>query len=769
MNTQLVSFNAGEWSPWLDARTDLEKYASACRTLENLIVTPYGGVRRRPGFEYLGNAKFDGNTGQVKLIPFQFSTETTYMIEAGNLYMRFWLDGALVVDGADVPVEVVTPYLYTELRELQWHQVRDVVHFTHPNHEISRLLRTTATTFVFEEIEPVEPPLRDENIDPNLTLECSATSASGTMTATNFAPFVAGHVGSYWQLAHRRPNASVTVNITGNNTSPELEVLGSWTVTSYGAQWSADLRLQRSRDAGVTWETIRTWSGRRDRNISATGEEDTRVLMRLNIANWTNGTRDRAVLEADDGFVYGLVKVTAYVSTTEVDVDVIYDLYSTDPTDYWSEGSWSDYRGHPRAIAMHEQRLWLGGNEAQADTLWFSKIDAFDDFRVGTLDDDGGQFPLGSVEYNPVQWMISKGDKLIVGTAGAEYIVGSARTEDPITPENIRARGTNSAAGSKHLRAVVAGNSVIHVDISGIRLREVTYVFADDAWASQDLNILAEHIVQSPAADPQILDIAYQRKRDPIVWVITSPGTLAGMTYLREQNVVAWHRHTTLGAFESVAVLSEGAEDDELWCSVVRNIDGQIVRYIERMQLGYWRLNEQEDQDALASVDSYVTQTGAATAAISAPHLAAETVWTNADGAAQPAVLLDGAGNGTLQAPAVTRITGLPYPSLLRPMRLDAPLRDGSSQGREKRIHELVVRVYKSAGFEVSADGENWDLIEFRQHGDAMDNPVPLFTGDAVVPFDGPYSYAGNIWIRQFQPLPLTVLGIVAKWSVTGK
>jgi len=48
----IPSFNCGEVSPLIDARTSLEKYKSACRTLENFIILPYGGVNRRPGTEY---------------------------------------------------------------------------------------------------------------------------------------------------------------------------------------------------------------------------------------------------------------------------------------------------------------------------------------------------------------------------------------------------------------------------------------------------------------------------------------------------------------------------------------------------------------------------------------------------------------------------------------------------------------------------------------------------------------------------------------------
>ncbi len=117
MPYQLIpSFNAGEISPYLDARADLEKYASGCRTLENFIIMPYGGVFRRPGTEHLGAAKFADK--RCRLIGFNFSTTTRFVLELGNLYIRFWSNGYQVTTSLGSPLERETPYLESELRDL---------------------------------------------------------------------------------------------------------------------------------------------------------------------------------------------------------------------------------------------------------------------------------------------------------------------------------------------------------------------------------------------------------------------------------------------------------------------------------------------------------------------------------------------------------------------------------------------------------------------------------------------------------------------------
>ena len=94
----LLSFSAGELSPWLDSRVDLEKYGSGCRTLENFIVTPQGGLMKRPGMELLGALATGATAG--RLVAFQISTASAALLAIGGGKVRVWLNGAAVMDGA---------------------------------------------------------------------------------------------------------------------------------------------------------------------------------------------------------------------------------------------------------------------------------------------------------------------------------------------------------------------------------------------------------------------------------------------------------------------------------------------------------------------------------------------------------------------------------------------------------------------------------------------------------------------------------------------
>ena len=94
----LSSFVAGEISPRLEGRIELEKYKQGASELLNMIVHPHGGASRRPGTEFIGEIKSSSVKG--RLIPFQFKTTDTYILEFGNSTMRIIRNGGYVLDSA---------------------------------------------------------------------------------------------------------------------------------------------------------------------------------------------------------------------------------------------------------------------------------------------------------------------------------------------------------------------------------------------------------------------------------------------------------------------------------------------------------------------------------------------------------------------------------------------------------------------------------------------------------------------------------------------
>jgi hypothetical protein len=758
MPVQLIpSFNSGELSPRLESRPDLEKYASACRTLENFVIMPYGGVNRRPGFEYIATV----GPLRVRLIGFNFSTTTNFILELGQFYIRFFSNGARVETSPGVLYQIGSPYLREQLDDIQYVQINDVMYLVHPSHPVYKLSRLSDTNWTLAEVAWAYPAFRDENVN-STTITPSATTGNSITLTASAAVFDPGNVGGYYQVVHKRTTAYVEREISSTGASGSLRVIGPWDFRTYGT-WTATLNIQRRYGSGP-WETIRSFRGTSDRNISTSGDEATECELRINVTDWSHGSSTtRAYIEAQDAGVYGVVKITGYTSPTVVTGSVQKELFATTATEFWAEGSWSPRRGFPRTVAMHEQRLFFGGNTAEPQTIWGSKINDFETFRSGTYDDSALAFTIASSESNAINWMVSQ-QVLCVGTAGYEYIVSASSSDAAITPSSINIR-PQSHFGSKYSRALLANEVTLFIQRQGRKVREFVFQFEKDGYVSADLTLLADHVTSGG-----ITDLAFQAQPDAILWVVTGDGNLAGMTYERGQNVVGWHRHTTDGVFESVATIyGEGTGGDEVWCSILRVINGVPVRFIERMDPAYRETLEAETKTDWFYVDAGKTYNGAPAVTVTGlSHLNGKTVSILADGAVVPNQTVS-AGTITLPKAASVVTVGLPYTSTLKPMPLDpGQLPDGSAQGRKFRVNRMVVRIYKSLGGEVEVENGEWDPIYSRDTADPMGSSPPVFTGDKTVMVARPHEDKGTIQVRQTQPLPLTVLALIPKYEVLG-
>ena len=382
-NEPLISFNSGELSPLIDARSDIEKYKAGCRTLENFIPRVYGIAERRPGLQFiLGGVD---NAAKGRGIPFIYSNAIAYVIEMSNLSFRFFFDGGIVLDGGDNIVTTTTPYLTADLFQVQFIQSLDVLYLTHQDYAPRTLSRTSASEFTLEEIDFDFGPFLQRNDyleDDDVTLTCSVitVAASGTLTASA-ATFESGHVGSLWKLTLPRVNTSLKGTATGTGViDAAIDVDGPFTFKTSG-HWGATIELQRNEDSNG-WETFRTWtsvltSGVGSLNAQYTGIEYAQnVQYRMNVTTYSGGTV-QASLTVNTSTQSGIVKITAVGSTTSATATVISKLASTDTTKQWNEGAWSGVRGYPKTACIFQNRILYAGTAFQPQTLWASQAGAY--------------------------------------------------------------------------------------------------------------------------------------------------------------------------------------------------------------------------------------------------------------------------------------------------------------------------------------------------------------------------------------------------------
>jgi hypothetical protein len=344
-NLLVTALNAGELSPYMDARTDVAKYRSGCRRLENMIVLPYGGVYRRAGTEYLGEAKLPNR--RCRLIPFNFSTTTRFVLEFGHLYLRVWGNNSQVLSGG-APLEVVTPYTEDDLREIQYAQLNDIMYLAHGSHAPRKLSRVSDTNWTLATVAFDYPPLRDMNTSA-VTSASSASSGTTTLTASA-STFVAGHVGSQWAIQWPRTSGSINLTIDSNKTSTDtLDIQGDWTITTVGT-WIGTVRILRipqkemDEDGGsgfTAYEVVREFNSLGTaRNFTATGTETERVGLKLQILNYASNTNARVFLESTDFNSGGTFTLNSVASGTSGGATVNKWLGSViTGTTQWSEAA----------------------------------------------------------------------------------------------------------------------------------------------------------------------------------------------------------------------------------------------------------------------------------------------------------------------------------------------------------------------------------------------------------------------------------------------
>ena len=230
---QLTNFTAGELSPRLDGRVDLAKYPAGCATVENMVIYPHGAAARRPGTQYIAPVKT--SSAKTRLIPFEFSTTQTYILELGNQYIRFFRDNGQILSSGS-PYEISSPYLTAELFDIKFAQSADVMYITHPNHKTRKLSRTGHTSWSLTEVEFINGPFLDTNTSTT-TLTASGVSGSVTITASS-STFVSTDVGRQVRIGsgHSKITAfgsATSVTVTTTTNFPNTNASTDWSLGAF--------------------------------------------------------------------------------------------------------------------------------------------------------------------------------------------------------------------------------------------------------------------------------------------------------------------------------------------------------------------------------------------------------------------------------------------------------------------------------------------------------------------------------------------------------
>ncbi len=722
----ITSFNAGELSPLLAGRSDLAKYPAGCETLEHFIPSVQGPARFKPGTRYVDEC-LDSDY-RSWLARFEFNYQQASILEFNNDKLGFFTNRGRLLSGA-VPYTVTTPYTDAGMLNpdgswaLSHVQTGDVVYLAGGGQPPQKLSRLSASNWTLAQFDPDTGPFMDMNEDDAITVTISATTGSITITASS-GIFTADHVGALFRIERK-----------------DAEGLSPWVTLNY-----YNLNDYCLSD-GKTYKAT---------NYTGTQANATQPTHTRGKA-WDGPTNAGSAIEwqyIDSG--YGVARITGYTSPTSVTATVITDFQFPQQiiatgTRRWQFGAWGDHNEYPTHVTLWRDRLVFSG----VRDVWLSESADYEKFGPDSfgeiLTDSAVNVRIQSRDNNAIRWMEST-NALLVGTAAAEFAITESTTSEPFGPANVKAVAKSHWGGAGVPPAKVGG-AVFFVEKALGRVREVVYDPESAPYAARDVTLLAEHITKSG-----IVGLAHQKSPESIIWAVRADGVLLGFTYEVDQDVYAWHRHPFSGVVEAVQVIpSPNGDRDDVWLSVKRTIDNNVVRYIERIESF---LGSTDSSDQAFHVECGLTYSGVPVTAVSGlDHLEGKTVKVVTDGAVHPdRTVVGGAISLDIEAEVVH--VGLGYVGRVRTMRLEGGSAEGTSQGKVKRVGKVVVRVNRSLGGKAGPSFDDMQALQYRTPPNPMDAPPPLYSGDKILAWTSGFETDGYICIEQDQPLPFDLVSL---------
>mgnify|MGYP003146208954 CR=1 FL=1 len=389
-----------------------------------------------------------------------------------------------------------------------------------------------------------------------------------------------------------------------------------------------------------------------------------------------------------------------------------------------SENVWSNTRGYPKMGVFFDGRLWIGGTKSKPQSILASKSGAFFDFDIDEGDDDEGMFITISarklsdiVDINPARG-------LQVFTAGSEFLVKGN------TPSTISI-DAQTQHGASPMEVKSVDGATLFLDRNGKTLREYLYNFNEDSYTSNDLSVLASHLINAPT---DIAMLSGSTSEDANwLFIANVDGSMVVLNTLRSQDINGFTPMTTQGFVSTLSVV-----DDQLYMINKRTLGGVESNFIER-----WSFDFLMDNSIAIANNNNTTVSGLG-------HLEGHTVQITADGNVLPERAVSG-GSITLTASEVSIADrdlqiGINFTVSLKTMPVNTNIGSGMNSMRIKKITRINARVHNTFG--VVIDG---NPVAVRSFGDASVSPLD----DAILAETGIIedNSGGNGWSRFVAPV----------------
>jgi hypothetical protein len=594
-NVLVNNFNGGEFSRLIESRSDLSKYASGCRTLENAIPLVEGGAKKMPGTIFAGIAGNGGplgtaTTGKSRLVPFQFSTLQTAIIEFYALGIRIWMNGGLIESGGS-PVVVSTPYAEADLFDLDVStQSADVLYILHPKYPPASLNRISDTnwTYIVLSLYGTQDVIKTGYSALGQCISAISATAPAEVTlasSSSTAPFANGdriYINLCAGMVELNEGQFIVFNMSAS---------APWTfqLLPLGVSPSGPVAALSDTSGGAFTSNP---AGTYATTTNGSGTNLTVVITAENVYDSIWVITGTSVGDPGTGYEVGdLIEYTVLGQSLSAVVSAVVNSSALDASKFLAyEGGgfavkvpplFNTAGNYPACATFYQERFCLAGSEDNPTQMNGSVQDDFPDFICDPNEDDYAiQFTLVSQQIDQIRWMIGTPSALLLGTASGVWAMfsptGTALSQTNVTAAKQTSMGVGAVAPQ------LVNDAIIWVTRSTYIVRLLIYNWVTNQWEGPDLTRLNREITVGPTeAQSGIVQTAFQRDPYFIFWAVRADGQLIGLTYEREDQVFAWFRIVTDGIIESVACISQDGAEDQVWISVQRTVNGVAQRYIE--------------------------------------------------------------------------------------------------------------------------------------------------------------------------------------------
>ncbi|MCU0751538.1 MAG: hypothetical protein MUC40_00640 [Akkermansiaceae bacterium] len=815
----LLSFNAGEWSPILDGRADLEKYQSAARVLENFIPTPQGALLKRPGMTYQGKM---GTATDCRLVEFEMRGDASVVLAIGGGKIKFFKLGAPVQSGgADYTINA--PWADGTLNLLRWKQINDIMMLVHPDHAPRILERIADTNWTLANFIPARwHAFLPDNLDGKKRITATFKRNADATTWTSGADYEPGdRVTRNSKLyccenAHEAGSSNKPEDRTTYYDAEEEEQRLLWTLeyndnsSTQGQRvtLTSNKALWNSNHVGAYWELafkrgLWDFEARLAVDKTATGTNAVYSKVLVCQGRWTfqtfgnwSGTY-HVQISRDKGKNWSSIRAFTSSKSTprnasaegETDARVLLRIRFSG---YAADGT----SGSPYAILNVEGPYLRGivridtvtsSKEVVCTTITPVEHDTTSVWAEGAWSAHQG-YPR-AIEFH-------QNRVLLAGTRLSPHTIWGSAVDDY---DNFR-RGTD------------ADEAFAHTVMIGQR-EPISWLLSDRSLVIGAGN--GEFVMRGESEDKPITpEFGVVARQSAHGSAVKGPGVIPvdsstlfvqyGGSIVRE---MAYRYDADRYDSGNLNLLADHLfKTADISDFAVQRHPFQILWFVAGGKL--YSLTYERAQQVAAWARHPTAGTVLSVACIrksiedevwvAMQHGSTETIermryghftnptndgkWSDCcmvipspyslTGNPLAGLTVIGWNNGNIIGPATLDagfftgltgdvIVGRPYTAALQPMPVAIEMQNGSSRTRETRIHEVVASVWRSLGGKIGEDpaGSKFDPLRLGSS---------LFTGEKAVAFDGKHGTTGNVAVVSDEPFPFTLRSLALKFNVFG-